>query len=109
MRKTHRLYFLNTEMRNGLNVTVRLGTKWAMKCSVGDSFEIFKTGESKPESFGVLEGMAILPFMNIPKQFLDLEHDSSCHDLIGLQRAMNAAYGDKFTPNSLCTVLMFRC
>jgi hypothetical protein len=100
-----KLEFIVPELRDGVNVTVRSGTKWA-GAPIGYGVELVDVG--KGEGFGTAQvvGKAVLPFHMIPQELLDLEHDSSCRNMKGLLKAMQRAYPG-FKPSEVVTVLLF--
>lgn len=105
--KEHRLDFLNPVLRQGINSTVRLGSKWNNKCDVGDFVNIYPTGMEKIVEKGIIVGKAILPFSLIPTELIAYEHDPSCTNHYGLAKAMRKAYPGEFNEQELCTVLLF--
>lgn len=106
------LKFKNPIFHDGLNVTVRLGTKW-------DKFFYKHNSNLDPKGVmladennntvkpGVIEAVNVNYFTKISNATLKLEHDPLCRDLNGLYKAMKAAYGDRFTANSLVTIVFF--
>jgi len=106
----HILLFTKPEFRPGLNVTVRRGKRWFDTSSVNDELNIYRTGNENPHeriAFGKIEGLAYIPFLSIPSDWLAVEHDRACHDLNGLLKAMVQAYPD-FNPMEIVTVILFR-
>jgi hypothetical protein len=99
--------FLNPEFYPGMNVTVRRGDKWYNKARVGDAIEFYKIGLLEPINCGKIVGMAYLPFLLIPEQFLSYEHDLTCDNFMGLLEAMKKAYPD-FSAEELVTVVIFK-
>lgn len=109
MNKVHELLFLNPELREGINVTVRKGDKWIHQAEVGDGVGIYKTDVVSPSNrirSGVIVALAYLPCNMIPIEWLGFEHDPLCDNQLGLCTAMRRAY-DNFEPDSLVTVIMF--
>lgn len=104
---THRLDFLNVEMNDGLNLTCRLGRKWADSAKCMDLVEVYETGADTPAFYGNISGSVFMRFRDIPESFLQYEHDKSCRTLDGLETAMQAAYGSAFSRDSFVTLLFF--
>jgi hypothetical protein len=104
----HVLQFLNPEVKDGENVTVRLGTKWANKLEPGDRFQIVKTGkEDVVVCEACLIGFQPIVFNQITEDMIVNEHDSACRTLLGLAKAMFQAYGKEFNHDKICTVIKF--
>ena len=110
MKKSHELLFLNPELKVGLNVTVRRGSKWFNLAKVYDNLAFFKTNDSPDRcnirGTGTIIGMAYLPCNMIPVEWLILEHDSTCRNQYGLFKAMQRVYTG-FKPDELVTVILF--
>jgi len=105
----HELLFLNPVLQTGLNVTVRKGDKWFSKARAGDELNIYETGKTnfhERKAFGKVVGLAFLPCNMIPSEWLLLEHDLTCRNQWGLQKAMLRAYSN-FKVNDLVTVILF--
>ena len=102
--------------RQGLNITVRRGDKWA-------GFKGFVVGRKYEKGHGdllfvvdtlVLDRFEDLNHDPVANPFLQLEHDPACRSFFGLVKAMQSAYpGDhvanvsKFTRNDQVTVVFF--
>lgn len=100
------LLFLNPEMKKGLNVTVRNGSKW-MGVSIGEKLSIKETGNDKELYQCEIIGKSYIPFYLIPDKWLRNEHDKKCRTMKGLlEYGMKPAYKD-FTQNNYVTVLFF--
>ena len=104
------LLFINPEIRDGLNVTVRNGTKWATAVP-GDLLSVRKTGKSDVEQCQVrllfVQCLHLGSFAHTHALvgLLRFEHDSTCQTWDGLDFAMRRAYGDDWGPE--VTVLGF--
>jgi len=105
-----KLLFINPELREGLNMTVRRGDKWFKQARLNDTLEIFKTGYEDHPSYriatGQVVGLALIPFILIPSEWLAVEHDRACRNMKGLLHAMKRAYPD-FNDVEHVTVLLF--
>ena len=89
------LMFGVNEFQPGLNVTVRRGTKWALKFAQGVREVELADVYGKPLGLtGKIVAVRTCDFLGIPATWLQLEHDSSCMDLNGLLFAMRTAYPD---------------
>ena len=92
---THDLLFLNPVQREGLNVTVRHGTKWHDQASPGDALVIKRTGDEDTQvARGRVLFCELVLFEDIPKFWLLFEHDPGCQTPDGLRKAMDRAYGE---------------
>ncbi len=108
------LLFLNPEIQEGLNLTVRNGTKWADRVRYGTVLRVAKTGEEDTELGRVLVINAIvIPFVDMepyPEEdqdvgILQYEHDPSCRTASGLRKVLDEAYPDGIGPQ--LTMLFF--
>ena len=94
------LLFKNPVLREGLNVTVRNGTKWLGQASPGDELDVYETGtEDDPsKKIATVTHMANkridLDQETIPAIWLAMEHDPECRQMGGLIAAMDRAYGE---------------
>jgi len=105
----HKLLFLNPIVQPGTNVTVRLGTKWMHQLEVGDQFDIVKTNEEDNVlAVAALRGWRSMPFNEITEDMIANEHDPECRTIDGLREAMVRAYAEKFTGESVCTIITFK-
>lgn len=102
-----KLLFVNPVMRQGRNLTVRRGVKWA-NCPVGTEIRIFQTGDESPIPLfvGKITGVAVMRFCDIKEHDLLFEHDPECQTHCGLARAMVKAYGT-FDTDEIVTLLYF--
>jgi hypothetical protein len=105
------LKFVNPVFHDGLNTTVRLGTKWsdALDDNLDEpvEVEIAHPDGTSTGVVGVIEEVQLLYFSEIPQTALELEHDPTCHNLQGLYKAMKTAYGDDFHAGSLVSIVYF--
>ena len=88
-------------MRNGLNLTVRNGTKWA-DLIPGSELVIRKTGV---EHIDITSAIAIAAQTvnleadeSLEEAALAFEHDDTCRTIEGLRAAMIAAYPEGYGP-----------
>lgn len=105
----HQLLFINPVLHEGINVTVRRGPKWFKRAQIGDGLNIFKTGNTnvhQRKGYGIVVGLSYLMCNMIPAEWLMLEHDPTCRDQHGLNKAMIRAYPD-FQLDELVTVILF--
>jgi hypothetical protein len=98
--------FINPEFYPGIGVSVRRGDKWYNKARVGDTVELTLKGCENPVNSAKIVGIAYLPFILIPEQFLSYEHDLTCDNFVGLLEAMKKAYPD-FSAEELVTIVIF--
>lgn len=98
------LYFKNPLFTDEpIQITVRLGTKWA---DIRGFLDVKKTGE--PDKWiRTVEAIytEVCPFNGIPDNWLKYEHDPLCQHMDGLKSALKEAYGDKFDEDELVTVV----
>ncbi len=104
--RTHKLEFINPELIDELNVTVRRGLKWYNKANIGDQVSIVKTGTDVEIRRGLIVGLKRQNFLALRLDELAFEHDSSCRDINGLRKAMVRAYPD-FKDEEEVTVVSF--
>lgn len=100
------LRFLNPDIQEGLNLTVRNGSKWAdLKC--GEALRVVKTGEEDTELGRVVVINAVRRSVldGLPSDLLRYEHDPSCRSPEGLRKALDEAYPDGWGPD--LTLLFF--
>lgn len=106
MQRKHDLEFINPGFNIGVNSTVRLGTKWAEKCLIGDQVKCID-GNGKIWGVGNVVGMCLLPFNMIPDSIIVQQHSIHTQNRYGLAKEMKLAYGDEFNEERLCTVILF--
>lgn len=99
--------FLEPSYHKGLNMIVRLGSKWSDKLNVGDKVQITSNMCMAVHTDAEVIGTCLIPFWLIPTEMLSYQHDPSCTNIYGLNHAMKRAYGDKFSTDSLCSVVLF--
>jgi hypothetical protein len=87
-----KLLFKTFEFREGVNVTVRNGSKWCVP--PGTKLEIAETGkEDDVRRTGTVLIAATLNYGDISQHWLDREHAEEARTLEGLSAAMDRAYG----------------
>jgi hypothetical protein len=109
------LKFGNPTFHGGLNVTVRLGTKWYENFAEGNTdpslLEPISVDLADVSGFkvgnGLIEAVDVGYFHNIPQSILDLEHDESCRTLNGLYQELKKCYGNNFHAGSLVSIVYF--
>lgn len=98
------MYFENPEFNDGINLTVRRGTKW-------DQFrgDMYLQGVEKesPNNVGTIIETKVMRFEDIQKEDLELEHDSRCRDYEGLLECMREVYDD-FDVYEIVTLVYFK-
>lgn len=104
----HKLNFINPQYRKGINVTTRLGTKWAMKISIGDTVTVSSNNYRSSHQNGEILGAFIGEFNLIPDEFIRLQHSQDTQTRHGLAEIMRESYGAKFEMDSICTVILFK-
>lgn len=99
--------FQELDFHPGVNVTCRMGRKWAEVLDPGD---VFRVGCSTRE---VVKGVAIcLGWLivsspsDIPENLLYFEHDPKCRDLQGAYDELVRVYGPEVRTSEI-TVLVF--
>jgi hypothetical protein len=106
-----KLMFNNPRFERGLNVTVRLGSKWNAYYYGNRSVDTFKvelaTSEGETIGHGKIEYVELRYFTDIPPTILELEHDPACRNLRGLYDELKKAYGETFTVRSTVSVVYF--
>ena len=96
----------NNKFHKGLNVTVRLGTKYSA-AEIGSHVTFLNLqGENLGE--GDLVAVFKLHFKNISKGVLEKEHDVQCRTLEGLRRVLETVYGRVVLDNDVVCVLIIR-
>lgn len=107
MSNVPQLKFAKPVFRDAINVTVRLGQKWATQTSIGDRLEIASCeGETLGEA-GVV-GIVVCPLGDIPSGLLAIEHDPACRTAAGLAEELARVYGKTIEPYQMVTALLFR-
>ena len=89
------LYFENPEFKEGTNLTVRRGIKWAMEKEA----DVQGLGEKKLTA-------RVFVFEDIPEADLINEHDPNCRSLYGLLEVMKGIYPG-FSPREIVTLVEF--
>ena len=106
-----------------VGTTVRLGSKWAARLSVGEKFRLQESlfREHGADGSPILESTIVGAgqvtkmwqgkFEDIPFWVIEAEHDESSRSYEGLRESMERAYGeDKFNVASHVTALSYiRC
>lgn len=97
------LKFSKMVFRDGKNVTVRLGDKWAgflgrVRIEDTNNSEIFKEVE-------IVETRT-LRFFNLCDNDLEYEHDPMCQDMRGLYKVLGDYYPE-IDPTTVLTLLYF--
>lgn len=101
-----KLLFINPELQEGVQVTVRAGRKW-LDARLGEELSIARTGDEEVElARCVVRGLAHCRCDDIPQEVLVLEHDPACRVWRGLLKAMVRAYPG-FTLGDPVTVVFF--
>lgn len=98
------LFFDNPSMREGLNLTVRNGWKWARH---NNTYVYLTDGNTGEVVDSVLINTVTLTFKDIPNWVLEFEHDENCRTKNGLYEAMIDIYGQSFDVNSAVTLVFF--
>ncbi len=107
-----RMLFLVMKFRQGLNITVRLGTKWS---GYTGPVEVARTEKGVARPGMVVDTLFFGQFEELYESvLLRLEHDPACTNFFNLVKAMQRAYpGDHvkeiepFTRTSPVTVVFF--
>ena len=99
-----RIDFLHPEFHIGINSTVRLGTRYV---ELDENLELYKTGEEEPVAYGMVTKYLVCNFNNLTDEDIMYQHDEETMNYDGLYKAMERAYGDKFSEDSVVTVIYF--
>ena len=98
------LDFSNAVFHDGVNLTVRRGTKWA-DAHVGEGLRVTDRGFATDYGATVW-AVYTRPFSDADIFHLQLEHDSECRTLEGLYNVMCNVY-ENFDKDEECTFLFF--
>lgn len=101
----YQVLFKNFEnLREGINSTCRLGIGHYERMWSLDEFEII-SNESGNTKRAIKQGLDVYKFNNIP----DLAVATNCcvDSFEGILSSMYDAYGDKFNPDSVVTIISF--
>ena len=99
------ILFGTFEFRNGRNVSIRRGIKWAGTKGVYTG----KPSDKKDKRSVVVEILftEIFKFKDIPAKVLYYEHQKSCQTYEGLLKAMFEGYGSGFMEDEYVTAIYF--
>lgn len=89
--------------------TVRNGNKWAD--ALGDFIELCvcdKAGNHDVQGHGVVTGVWLGGFADIPARLIEREHEVRSRTYSGLLASMRNAYGENFEENSAVVVLTYK-
>ncbi len=100
------LLFTNPTFREGINVTVRDGDKWAKE--LGRDVMLKDTDSDEALGFAEVVGVLTTNIGDIPDNILKLEHDKDCTSTRGIWREMESVYSKAFGFYDKVTVLFFR-
>ena len=105
------LHFTNPVFRySEVNVTVRLGTKWAgFGVQPGTPINLYKDPENLKIDEAVWSGCCVFNAHQLQTAgpILRLEHDPSCRTFEGLIEELASVYNTIITPTTLLTVVFF--
>ena len=82
------LKFENPEFHEGLNFTVRKGYTWK-DCEIG---EIVRVPDCKDKNLAVVKKIYVVPFLEIPQEVYNHNHDKNCQHRAGLETEMRKHY-----------------
>lgn len=88
-----KMYFVNNEHLDGLNVTVRLGDKWAVRVSEGEQIELVDIQEDEGQ-YAVVTDIRVCNLEDCDTEWLAYEHSPRCRTLDGLHQALMEIYGE---------------
>lgn len=95
------MYFQNPEMKDGINLTVRRGVKWAHESG------LFSYGEPELEIGRlIIEETCVMRACDIPETWLHNEHDPKCRTLKGLLKVLDKVY-TSFVSQEIVTLIWF--
>ncbi len=103
----HTLKFQNPVFRDGLNVTVRDGTKWMDRVKAGDEIGIADVVSSEPWYRGRVRAIRTCCLGEVTLGELWIQHDPDCILPAGLRASLEALYGRKFSLLDPVTVIAF--
>lgn len=98
--------FENPLFYPGIQNTIRVGTKWFERISIGDMFKAQTLNDTDIAIFEVV-GMMRCHLHEIPNLMLELNHDCACHSLAGLLKTLKGCYSD-ISLKSEVTIIIFR-
>jgi hypothetical protein len=106
--------FVKPQFEPGINITVRLGTKWYSYFykNSNDGIREVLVELATPDGvslnkIAVIEHVEMLTFNTIRSTILELEHDPACRNLRGLYNELKSLYGKQFHASSLVTIIYF--
>ncbi len=101
---TVRIDFLHPEFHQGVNSTVRLGTRYYAS---GTKVQLAETGAKYPKVDAEVLKCITLPYNILKDDLIMCQHDIETRTKEGLWEAMIRAYGDKFKGDSVVTIIYF--
>ena len=111
-----KLYFQNPEFRYGeINVTVRLGHKWATGLSTApaiyEAVQLTEAGTERSYGSAIWLGSLSLTMAELmtARGVLELEHDPDCQNIAGLVAELCSVYGlGEISADQRLTVCFFK-
>lgn len=101
------LLFDNPRFHQGLNVTVRLGTKWAFNVRVGDTVNLARASGGSVIQTAIIQGIVMCKLDELPEALLALEHDPSCRTREGLRDELARVYKLDINDDAWVVALIF--
>lgn len=108
MRKIMEMLFKCPVFKEGLNLTVRRGLKWALYFEENPviPLKIYDTKDN-PLGWIKIEKVIIMPFDSIQNSDLKDEHDKQCKTKEGLLKILKKVYED-FNEREIVTLVYFK-
>ena len=105
-RRLQKLLFKRPQFHDGINVTVRDGSKWMKQLGR----EVLVCDAETEEAIDHAEIIGVLDthIGEVPDGILKLEHDKDCTNVRGIWREMERVYGKTFSFWDKVTVVFFR-
>lgn len=105
---THSIEFLNPVFNDGLNVTVRDGSKWANRVRLGDHLMPTRPGETPPhDAQNRVVGVFYCSLDDLPAAILRHEHDPTCRTKAGLAAELDRIYGPTGYGHRMVTAIVW--
>jgi len=101
------LLFTNPEFQEGVNATVRLGSKWLNRAPAESIVEVRSTNDSGYLFDAFIVDALWIKICDIPVDVLEHEHDPKCRTHRGLIAELERVYRKKVSPRDYVTVLLF--
>jgi len=98
------LFDNNNHHHDGLNITVRNGTKWK-KLNVGDAIMCCEIDGKDTDFIGNVALVYCGRLNECPQQLLEEEHDPACQTFEGLKKVLSRVYNKEFDGSEVVTMI----